>query len=168
MPVATLHCTHPRAHTHTYNRLNQLNHRDYSACSHQPLRSPPKLPEFEGGSRWNGRFSFLPHTCNMPTHVPVQLGSVWHYTGAAATNNVESADVYSRHRLWCERWDVSLKVIPGCVHSSIWWMPAGLSEGCMPDLKVLTASLLTSVLFWHHPCYCSLVSVPAAGSNVDI
>lgn len=168
MPVATLHCTHPRAHTHTCNRLNHLNHRQYSACSRQPLPNSLKRPEFERADRWNGRFSFLPHTFNMPTHVPVQLGSVWHYTGAAATNNAESANAYSRHRLWCERWDVSLKVSPGCVHSSIWWMPAGLSEGCMPDLKVLTASLLTSVLFWHQPCSRQPVSVLAAGSNVDI
>lgn len=91
----------------------------------------------------------------------------WDYTGAPATNNVESADVYTQHQLWCEYWDVSLKVTPGCVHSSIWWMPAGLSEGCMLDLKVPTASLLASELFWHHPCYGLLFSLCAAGSDVE-
>lgn len=75
---------------------------------------------------------------------------------------LESADVYTRHRLWCECWDVSLKVIPGCVHCSIWWMPAGLSEGCMLDLKGFTprqCALLTSPLLPFSVC--------AAGSDVE-
>lgn len=39
MPVATFHGAHARTHAHTCDKLNQLNHWEYSACSPQPLRS---------------------------------------------------------------------------------------------------------------------------------
>lgn len=92
----------------------------------------------------------------MPTHVTAQLSSVWDYTGAPATNNVESADVYTWHQLGCECWDVSLKVIPGCVHSSIWWMPAGCQRAACLTSKswLLHSSPVCSSDITHVTVYC--------------
>lgn len=56
----------------------------------------------------------------MPTHVTAQLSSVWDYTAAPATNNVEFTDVYTQYshdasRVWKLVQDVYTAVFDECV-----------------------------------------------------
>lgn len=105
--------------------------------------------------------SFLPHTCNMPTHVRSALRL--HRSSSHKQTWSLQMCIHGISSDVCVCWDVSLKVIPGCVHSSVWWMPAGLSEGCMLDLKSLECFTPSLGAILTSPAW--PFSVGAAGSD---
>lgn len=114
--------------------------------------------------RRNGMFLFSLVRVICPPTFAAPLSSVWDYTGAPATNNVESADVYTRHtsadvsaemRVWKLSQDVYTAAFDECL--------LGLSEGCMLDLKDCSAPRLWALLI--SPVLPSAVG--AAGSDVE-
>lgn len=113
--------------------------------------------------RQNGMFLFSLVRVICPPTFTAPLSSVWDYTGAPATNNVESADVYTRHtsadvsaemRVWKLSQDVYTAAFDEC-------LLVCQRAACLTSK---TAPLLACVLFWHHPCYRLLL---VAGSDVE-